>query len=672
MPGEETNKEPEEDNQSQGEEEENPDVEDGEGDLGVEAEEDDGEGGEGEDEIQYVEKDFVARIPYESEFKDENIKEVEESEVINKRKTLKLRVSKRRCEFHSDAYNFIDREAGETGHEIKQKKTTALIQNKMVLDIGLQAAKPIKTFSSQTYHNRSVNLNVQYNPKDFSEHMPEIDKNDDEVMHKMEKFFEKVAPKIEEALQSNELINVFQDDFEMLGDKRDKSNKIANQQSEPLPFSDIDHGKNKSVSCIAFHPTKPHIVALSFLENISFDQRAEVSGKSYDSSVLVLNFADNHIMLLYVLHTTIEISCIEFHPDYPNMLFGGCLSGQIILWDFADESTKVVAEDDAVTAASEDMVSAEPEEDETQDKSTQSVTQLKPAIISMVAYSHKTHVSDMKFVPRGVKVDKKRPSEGEITHFISCAEDGNILIWDSRTVSKENRRNTVDEIHWKPFLSIPLYRPDGAGEQGLSKILFNRNSTLPHFWAGSDEGDLIFVDWSKRPTGKEDDQPKMSDFMVARESQRNYRPVLALEQSPFFDDLIMTVHDFNFCIWKVDLENYQDPIFTSSYTFGSYNTCGVFSPTRAGVIFISKTNGIDVWDFLDQSHKASMSLGSVSSVITYITFQQYKHKNHAQYLAFGEENDGTIFLYNVPPNLKNPQGDEKSTMQEFWNREIKK
>lgn len=126
-------------------------------------------------------------------------------------------------------------------------------------------------------------MNVEYNPQDFIKRLPDIDKNDPEAMSKMEKFFEKVAPRIEEALQSNELINVFQDDFEMLGDKKDKSKKINQQTSEPLPFSDIDHGKNKAVSCIAFHPTKPFIVAISFLENISFDERAEISGKSYDS-----------------------------------------------------------------------------------------------------------------------------------------------------------------------------------------------------------------------------------------------------------------------------------------------------------------------------------------------------------------------------------------------------
>lgn len=146
------------------------------------------------------------------------------------------------------------------------------------------------------------------------------------------------------------------------------------------------------------------------------------------------------------------------------------------------------------------------------------------------------------------------------------------MIWDSRPVLKENRKTNTEDIHWKPFLSIPLFKTDGTGELGLSRVLFLKNGTLPQFWAGSDEGDLIFIDWSKRPTGKEDDQAKQADFMIARESQRNYRQVLALEQSPDFEDLIMTVHDYNFCIWKIDPPTYQTPIFISSYTFGAYNT----------------------------------------------------------------------------------------------------
>jgi hypothetical protein len=89
------------------------------------------------------------------------------------------------------------------------------------------------------------------------------------------------------------------------------------------------------------------------------------------------------------------------------------------------------------------------------------------------------------------------------------------------------------------------------------------------------------------------------------ESERNYRPVLALERSPFadksdfFSDLILTVHDFYFCVWKVDSLEFEVPIFRSANTFGTHNTCGAWSPTRPGVIFITKMDGIDIWDFVD-------------------------------------------------------------------------
>jgi len=41
-------------------------------------------------------------------------------------------------------------------------------------------------------------------------------------------------------------------------------------------------------------------------------------------------------------------------------------------------------------------------------------------------------------------------------------------------------------------------------------------------------------------------------------------------------------------------------------------------------------------------------------------------------MAYGDEADGTLFLYEVPPNLKNAQDKELDTIEEFWQREILK
>lgn len=190
-----------------------------------------------------------------------------------------------------------------------------------------------------------------------------------------------------------------------------------------------------------------------------------------------------------------------------------------------------------------------------------------------------------------------------MTHFISCSEDGIICLWDSRLVEKEVIRQATDFI-WKPFQQITLFRPDGSGDLGIAKVLLHPKQTTTTFWAASEEGDLALVDWSVKPPpgagNNAEEAAKFADYVKKMyECERNYRPVVALERSHCFEDLILTVHDFHFCIWKTSLEDFNQPIFRSANTFGSHNTCGAFSPTRPGVIFITKTDGIDVWDFID-------------------------------------------------------------------------
>ena len=159
----------------------------------------------------------------------------------------------------------------------------------------------------------------------------------------------------------------------------------------------------------------------------------------------------------------------------------------------------------------------------------------------------------------------------------------------------------------------------------------------------------------KPPAGQGEEASKFAEYVKQTyDSERNYRPVLALDRSLFFEDLLLTVHDFYFCIWKTSID-YDVPIFKSANTFGSQNTCGAFSPTRAGVIFITKTDGIDVWDFVDQSNKPSLTLNFATSAIACFKFQYYfKHEEKKQYMAYGDDQDGTLFLYEVPANLKNP------------------
>ena len=178
----------------------------------------------------------------------------------------------------------------------------------------------------------------------------------------------------------------------------------------------------------------------------------------------------------------------------------------------------------------------------------------------------------------------------------------------------------------------------------------------------------------------EAEKVRAENVIVYYDSERSFRPVLVVERSPFFDDLVMTVHDFYFCIWKTSLPYPENttPIFKSANS-SSHNTSGGFSPTRPGVIFITRTDTIDIWDFYDQSHKPSISLSLPTASITYFRFQhlpkdKQKKKAASQKMCYGEMGTGFFNLCEVPSNLSKADANdnEKKVIQDFWDREYEK
>lgn len=135
---------------------------------------------------------------------------------------------------------------------------------------------------------------------------------------------------------------------------------------------------------------------------------------------------------------------------------------------------------------------------------------------------------------------------------MSCAEDGYVHIWDTRSITVEELSKNIKRFEWIPFLSVNIYKQDGSGEVGLSRILFNSKQDNTLFYAASDEGDLLLIDWSIKPIGE--DTKIAENVRLTRDSEKNYRPTLALERSPFYEDLVMTIHDFHFAIWKTSIE----------------------------------------------------------------------------------------------------------------------
>ena len=109
---------------------------------------------------------------------------------------------------------------------------------------------------------------------------------------------------------------------------------------------------------------------------------------------------------------------------------------------------------------------------------------------------------------------------------------------------------------------------------------------------------LYQADWTAKPS---EEANKIEILQKVWSTERSGRPTVALDISPFFDDIILTIYDLYFCLWKTDCE---DPVFVSpTIKNGTFIKAGFFSPSRPGVLYIGRT--ISYNNFLSTKYENS-------------------------------------------------------------------
>lgn len=117
------------------------------------------------------------------------------------------------------------------------------------------------------------------------------------------------------------------------------------------------------------------------------------------------------------------------------------------------------------------------------------------------------------------------------------------------------------------------------------------------------------------------------------------RPIKSLERSPFITNLFVTVSSWSFHLY---MEEIQTPIFISPRSSSDF-TVARWSPTRAGVLFVGRTDGyLEVWDFTDQSSTASLVHPITSGSITSLEFR-INAESGKQLISVGDSN-GNLYI----------------------------
>lgn len=185
--------------------------------------------------------------------------------------------------------------------------------------------------------------------------------------------------------------------------------------------------------------------------------------------------------------------------------------------------------------------------------------------------------------------------------FASVSTDGQMMWWDTRRLSEPT------EV---------LQLNDGTGRVlGGSSLEYNIEAGPAKYLVGTEQGVVLSINMRKRG-GKGGSDAGVIQAMDSG-SGKHHGPIYSIQRNPTHPTTAyLTVGDWTARVWS---EKNKTPIMMTPYC-KAYLTAGCWSPTRAGVFYTCRMDGVlDVWDFfyrqnaVTYSHKvADYPLSSIS------------------------------------------------------------
>ncbi|XP_039583074.1 dynein intermediate chain 3, axonemal isoform X3 [Passer montanus] len=629
-------------------------------------------------------------------------KEVEEESVKERDTKIKYKISRVRRKFGAPI-TFTDKNAADEKDsyaECTAYEDDTFSIKMLERDVGVQMVPKLRETSTQTKWTYPKNASTQYYPRQLSNEA----KAESLSSETLKNFLTAVHLRVEIALQQNEIMNVFFDDWKALADDQEEG-KPDVYLKEYQSFTDVQYLKNRTISCVCWHPTIYGIIALSAREQPLCEEQVNLSNKS-------------------LLHQSVILFWSLFDPL--------CL--QVVLWDISKheeklESTKPVA--DEITDSSEGepraaaAVVTEPLPKRVQQSSTEAPL-VRHCAASSTPYCHTKPATDVQWLPCNIEENQKggtsENKDEKKLQLVTCSPDCSILFWAIPSIErreqflsekmKEEKRSRMPhdnpntdedlDLSWKPLIKINLRERDNNTEYGPTRISLGKlhyrykppgrarsRSTLrtpkesPYtemsafssknlelletistdFFVGNEDGEVVYSEWKKKidtNTAKPVSQKHSQKYALHTET------INTLQKSPFFKDIFLSIGGQKFAIWKEGVTN--GPILQSSCSAGRY-TAGQWSLTRPGVFFIGRENGnIDIWDLLKKTHEPSHFQNISKSTITFISPSSASAEQH--FLAVSD-NLGVLHILEICQTLCHPSSNEHAKVLDYLEREVK-
>lgn len=427
---------------------------------------------------------------------------------------------------------------------------------------------------------------------------------------------------------------------------------------EYVCFTDV-RAKDKYIACAVFHPMWTGIVAICYTDGSPSVMKTLISRPDpiqravYGlNPVMIWSHIDSLMPKLY-LESPREVKILSFCPFDENILIGGCVNGQIIVWDITNKLENVEKIEVLSEKCEKYHIAMNAHMGWT--KSVQDNAVVQSTVLSNLMTSHYGPVTAINWLspnfgvtPTGKSIMMRPEKQSFI--FFTGSEDGNVLIWnlsienvasfDTKKVKKSKRvlkRPSGLLVDVSPYkildrnlhpcfkiivgaagqpeilplqtfgMNIPkihyVYKPrnTGTGRKYFTcdVIPQNENDINNILYCGSQHGELRRITWDgyEFNTGEvvnsEYCDTKFSCFI-------HDGIVTCTKKNPFINDITLTVGGKIFAIWSDELKD--RPIIWKKRAYSL--TDAAWSLYKPSLFFITTSEGdLESWDLLMRSDK---------------------------------------------------------------------
>ncbi|KAJ1445521.1 WD40-repeat-containing domain protein [Pelagophyceae sp. CCMP2097] len=226
----------------------------------------------------------------------------------------------------------------------------------------------------------------------------------------------------------------------------------------------------------------------------------------------------------------------------------------------------------------------------------------------------------------------------------SVSTDGQMLWWDIRKLGEP-----VDQ------LLLDSDAKGGGMVLGGSSMEYNKEIPTKYL-VGTEQGVVLSINLRNR---KQNNGITVYDAGAGK----HHGPIYSIQRNPTHNKFFLTVGDWTARIWMEDLKT---PIMTTKY-HSAYLTAGCWSPTRAGVFYVTRMDGVvDIWDYFYRQNEVAYSHKVGDAPLSSIAVSN----GSGRLVAVGDAH-GTVSLLEVCESLAAPQANEKGAIASMLDRETK-